>query len=208
MSIGRIRIGRPSPAMMVAIIALFVALGGSGYAALSGKDKKKVRGIADQEIAAKAGGLAVATAANATNATNATNAGTAANANALGGTAATGFAQSFTGRADSANSAVDTVFSVDSMGVAIRDAGFATDSSTFKVTNTRQVGGGNVNVDFASNDDVNTPAAVAPTNSSVNIPKTGNPAFVTDPAAPGRVLVVWCQLGVAAKITCFGLLKG
>ena len=32
---GRIRFGRPTPAMVVAIIALFVALGGTGYAALN-----------------------------------------------------------------------------------------------------------------------------------------------------------------------------
>jgi hypothetical protein len=48
--------------MVVALIALFVALSGSGYAALSGKDKKQVRKIANQEIAAKAGGLSVANA--------------------------------------------------------------------------------------------------------------------------------------------------
>jgi hypothetical protein len=57
----------PSPALIVACLALFVAMGGVGYAALKGKDKKKVRAIADQEIAKQAPGLKVANAANAAN---------------------------------------------------------------------------------------------------------------------------------------------
>ena len=56
----------PSPALIVACLALFLALGGVGYAALNGKDRKKVRSIADQEIAKQASGLKVANAANAT----------------------------------------------------------------------------------------------------------------------------------------------
>jgi hypothetical protein len=55
----------PSPALIIACLALFVALGGVGYAALHGKDKKKVRMIADQEIANQAPGLKVSDAANA-----------------------------------------------------------------------------------------------------------------------------------------------
>jgi hypothetical protein len=39
------RVGRPSPAMIVAMVALFVALGGTSYA-LTKKDKKKIRNIA------------------------------------------------------------------------------------------------------------------------------------------------------------------
>jgi hypothetical protein len=64
----------PSPALIVACLALFVALGGVGYAALKGKDKKKVRAIADQEISKLAPGLKVSNAANASNASNAGNA--------------------------------------------------------------------------------------------------------------------------------------
>lgn len=60
----------PSPALIVACLALFVAMGGVGYAALKGKDKKKVRAIADQEISKQAPGLKVANAANAANAAN------------------------------------------------------------------------------------------------------------------------------------------
>ena len=59
---------RPSPALVIACIALFLAMGGAGYAALKGKDKKKVRAIADQEITKQAPGLRVGNAANAGNA--------------------------------------------------------------------------------------------------------------------------------------------
>ena len=62
------RMLRPSPALVIACIALFLAMGGVGYAALKGKDKKKVRAIADQEITKQAPGLSVANAANAANA--------------------------------------------------------------------------------------------------------------------------------------------
>jgi hypothetical protein len=53
----------PSPALVIACLALFVAMGGAGYAALKGKDKKKVRAIADQEITKQAPGLSVGNAA-------------------------------------------------------------------------------------------------------------------------------------------------
>ena len=48
---------RPSPALIVGVIAIVLAIGGSA-AALGGKDKKKVRSIADQEISAQAPGIA------------------------------------------------------------------------------------------------------------------------------------------------------
>ena len=63
-------------ANVMATIAVFIALGGTGYA-LSAKDKKKVRTIADQEIAAKAAGLSVANAASAGHANTAGNADSA-----------------------------------------------------------------------------------------------------------------------------------
>jgi len=64
---------RPSPAMLVAIAALIVALGGTAVAG-GVLNKKKVNNI----ITNRAPGLAVASAKNADNATNATNAATAA----------------------------------------------------------------------------------------------------------------------------------
>lgn len=75
----KLRIERPSPALVVAIVALLVAVTGTAVAsvatisALNHKDKKQVKKIADREIGKKAPGLSVATAANAGNASNLAN---------------------------------------------------------------------------------------------------------------------------------------
>jgi hypothetical protein len=64
---------RPSPSMVVAVIALIVALCGTAVAGvatiskLSKSEKRKVRGLADQEIDKKAPGLSVKTAGDVTN---------------------------------------------------------------------------------------------------------------------------------------------
>src|SRR5262245_18850717 len=77
---GRVRRKVPSPAMVVAIIALGFAVAGSAVATvatvsvLSKKEKKQTRNIAKDEINKAAPGLSVASAANAQNATNAQNA--------------------------------------------------------------------------------------------------------------------------------------
>jgi hypothetical protein len=83
----------PSPALIVACLALFVALGGVGYAALKGKDKKKVRVIADQEIAKQAPGIKVANAGNA---------------DKLGGTPASGYQRFCSGGGIKATVVVNT----------------------------------------------------------------------------------------------------
>jgi hypothetical protein len=70
--------------MVVAIVALFLALGGSGYAALSGKDKKAVKRIAANQITASAPGLSVKHAGSADSATNAGHAGSADSATNAG----------------------------------------------------------------------------------------------------------------------------
>jgi hypothetical protein len=75
----------PSPAMMVAILALVLAVGGTAGAALKGKDKKQVKKIADSEISKKAPGLSVANAANSANSNNSND------SKALGGVPASGF---------------------------------------------------------------------------------------------------------------------
>ena len=95
------RKARPSPAIVVAIMALVAAVAGTAApdpGATSSKiTKKKVTKIADQQISARESGLRVAhavtaddadhatTANTATNATNATNAQKAADADALSG---------------------------------------------------------------------------------------------------------------------------
>ncbi|HSD23577.1 MAG TPA: hypothetical protein VLB79_04545 [Solirubrobacterales bacterium] len=86
---------------MIACVALFVAMGGVGYAALKGKDKKKVRAIADQEITKQAPGLSVA------------NAGTAANAGKLGGASAADYQRFCSGGAIKAMAVVNTAGASD-----------------------------------------------------------------------------------------------
>jgi hypothetical protein len=84
---------RPSPAMVVALIALFVALGGSGYAAVQFKKNSipgkalKRNSVTGKQVRESSLGT-VKRARNATsaaNAANATNATSAANAAKLGG---------------------------------------------------------------------------------------------------------------------------
>lgn len=101
----RIRIPRPSPAVLVAVLALAAALAGTAIAGpdatTSALTKSKVMkiatkqaskqinalapGIADEQITRRAPGLAVATAANADNAAHAASADSAANAAAVDG---------------------------------------------------------------------------------------------------------------------------
>jgi hypothetical protein len=75
---------RPSASMIVAIIAVILAVGGTATAALTKKDKKQVRKIAAGEISKQASSLSVANAANASK---------AANADALGGVGPGGYVQ-------------------------------------------------------------------------------------------------------------------
>jgi hypothetical protein len=96
----RIRTSRPSPAIIVAVLALIAALAGTAVAgpnaSTSAVSKKKVKKIAKKQAVKQinelAPGLSVANAVNAQNAANADNANSAADANALGGIAPSGFA--------------------------------------------------------------------------------------------------------------------
>ena len=91
-----LRTARPSPAMLVAAVALTFAMVGTTVAAdpLSKLTAKKVRRIANQEIDKRAPGLTVANAAAATHATTASTATTAGNAENLGGAPASAYAKS------------------------------------------------------------------------------------------------------------------
>ncbi len=74
---GLLKGARPSPAIVVAILALVAGVTGAAVAQPAAKKavtKKKAKKIADKEIEKLAPGLSVASAASATNATNATNA--------------------------------------------------------------------------------------------------------------------------------------
>jgi hypothetical protein len=83
---------------VIASVALFLAMGGVGYAALKGKEKKKVRAIADQEITKQAPGLSVANAGNAEK---------------LGGASAPDFQRSCSGGAIKATVVVNTTGASD-----------------------------------------------------------------------------------------------
>jgi hypothetical protein len=114
----RIKLSIPSPAMVISVVALSIAIGGTGYAAStvvspgattakkkkpseSTTDKKLIKGLAPTLTVKAAKSATNATnaqnaqnavnATNATNAQNAVNAGTANNANNLGGQPASAF---------------------------------------------------------------------------------------------------------------------
>lgn len=93
----RHRLSMPSPATVISMVALFAALGGTGYAAsrivsprahsaahLTARNKRQIRKIAlsvvDKRITDRAASLTVGHASTADTATNATNAGKATNA--------------------------------------------------------------------------------------------------------------------------------
>ena len=71
---------RPSPALVISILALVAAMVVPAYAALNKKDKKTVRNIANTEITKRAPGLAVASANNANTANSANTAASASTA--------------------------------------------------------------------------------------------------------------------------------
>jgi hypothetical protein len=104
----RIKGRKPSPAMVISIVALVFAVAGTSLAGvatisvLSKKEKKQTRNIAKDEINKAAPGLSVASATNAQN---------AANADALGGAAAGNFAAHINARWDTvAGSPADEPF--------------------------------------------------------------------------------------------------
>jgi hypothetical protein len=134
------KVPKPSPAMVVALLALVLAAGGTATAALTGKDKGKVRSVVDQEIAKAAPGLSVASAAqaqnaaNAATAANATNAANAGNAAALGGVSPGGYVQSFGGHL-AADTTTGTIFTVPQLQVSILPDSSPASSADFRVQN-------------------------------------------------------------------------
>jgi hypothetical protein len=124
---------RPSPAMIVAMIALILALGGSAYA-LSKKDKKQVRNIANSEITKRASGLTVAKAGDA---------------DKLGGIAAAGFQQGaghtyFGAKDGAAPSSGNALLSIPGIANVTFDCAANGVDSTVHITNTSGVNLGDV----------------------------------------------------------------
>jgi hypothetical protein len=150
----------PSPAMVIAVIAVVLALGGTAVAALSGKDKKKVRNIADQEITKKAPGLAVASAATAANASNASNAANAADAAKLGGVAPSGYQQggghTYFGTKSGANpSTGNALLNIPGIASITMDCAANGVDSTVHITNTSGVSLGDVGQNQATSASLN-----------------------------------------------------
>jgi hypothetical protein len=143
---GRLR--APSPAFVVSLIALFVALGGTTYAATGGDtkvDTKLVKKLAPSLSVKQAQTANSATnAVNATHATSAdisisaTNANNAANASALGGVAATGYQRSTLPSGQTEHG----VFSAFGQGAAA--GGYFSNSVTFPVPLTADLPQANV----------------------------------------------------------------
>ena len=194
------KLPKPSPAMVVALLALVLALAGTATAALTGKDKKKVRNIADQEITKKAGGLSVATAANATNAAN------AGNASALGGIVAGSFPQAFLGTADATSSNNAPMFSVPQLGVTILSKTSGATGASFKVQNDNA----SASVVVGTTADSTMGTLVTHGNTSAEINGTASPVLITVNGKPNTVLMVTCAIGAnaGADLVCLGLLKG
>jgi hypothetical protein len=88
----KFRTARPSPAMIVAILALSMSLVGTAVAAgvFSKQEKKVIKKLANKQITKRAPGLSVEKAKTANTATNANQANTAANAGALSGNTVVG----------------------------------------------------------------------------------------------------------------------
>jgi hypothetical protein len=127
----------PSPAMIVAIVAVVLALGGSAVAALGKKDKKQVRNIANGEITKRASGLAVKSA------------DTAKNADAVGGIGPGGFQQGgghtyFGAKDGAAPSSGNALLSIPGIANITFDCSASGVDSTVHITNTSGVNLGDV----------------------------------------------------------------
>jgi hypothetical protein len=190
---------KPSPAMVVALIALVLAAAGTATAALSGKDKKKVRGIADQEIAKAAPGLSVSSAKSAQSANAAQSAGSAENANSLGGVAAAGYPLLFSGHANDTTQLLP-LFSVPQLGVSLLTKNSPATGADVRVRNDSAV-----QVVVGTTADSTTGTAIAPSGFA-EFNGTATPLLITAHGKPGLALMVTCAEGADGDMYCFGLL--
>jgi hypothetical protein len=155
--------------MVVAVIAVILALGGTAFAALSKKEKKTVRKIADTEITKKAPGLSVANSANSA---------------ALGGVPASGYVQG-SGRQVTVRGYVNTggatatLISAAGVGNLTMDCANTGQDVTLTYTNTSgaiQLGDGSVANQGASTVSVN--GVTLPNNTTLT--RTGSTAGASD----------------------------
>jgi hypothetical protein len=124
----------PSPAMVVAVVAVILALGGTAVAALSKKEKKQTANIANNEITKRASGLAVASAGDASK---------------LGGVAPSGYQQGgghtyFGTKSGGAPSSGNALLSIPGIANITFDCSASGVDSTVHITNTSGVNLGDV----------------------------------------------------------------
>ncbi len=220
------RLRRPSPALVISLIALFVALGGTSYAATAlarnsvGTKQLKNNAVTGAKIASGAvsaakintNGLTVPNADHATTADSATNATNAANATNVGGLTASELQQRVSGtcssgsaiRAVGSNGGVtcQTVGSTALFAVVAIDGTLARGSAG---TTASSVGTGTYTVDF--NRDVSGcaySATVGPTGAGV---ATGNADVASQSGnADGVFVVTFPQGGSSAAYEPFHLI--
>lgn len=204
----------PSPAMIVALIALVCSLAGGAYAAV----KLKVNSVKSQHIVRNA----VKSPEIAPNAVKSPDIGPNAakgidvaeatlqgvNAAALGGVAPTGYPQVFSGfSALEPPDLTVPLFSVPALGVAVIPDNSIATGGGIRIRNDRT--SGSLTVSDVADPDVGTaidPGEVEPpgaTNSFFDNEEM--PITVTSAAEPGVVLTILCGIGVGGE-HCIGLL--
>lgn len=209
------RLKAPSPALVVSLVALFVALGGTSYAALSlpknsvGTSQLKNGAVTNKKVAkklivygAKAAVVAAAaieaehalsadTATSATTATNASNATNAANATTVGGYAPNGLVRAAEGQGEI--TATGSAQDIASLSIVAPSAGFvivngSAVSDQHSGSGCPCVTGLFLNADAS---DINTnPWRVATTVDGVDEPNTGGVSWAFQVAAGGHTFAL------------------
>ena len=199
----RNRIGRPSPAMIVAMIALAISLGGSAYAVKVKLKPNQVKtgNIADNAVTGQKANESTfgtvpdaAKAASAANAAHAGAADSAANASALGGLGPGAFVRAFGGRvADQDLSAL--IFSVPELQVSILNHMGAATAAAYRVRNDSNIVGNTVAVVSATTiKDGTLLFTVGPSTTSGDHATQG-PFYLTSKTNPDLALVFDCFVG-------------
>jgi hypothetical protein len=205
-----LKLGTPSPAMLVALLALFVALGGGAYAALKlSPNAVKSKNIAPNAVKSSDIAPDNATGADVNEATLAK----VPDADKLDGTDSKELPKVFSGSSVLDPPSPDTavMFSVPQLGVtALADNTVAT-SGGLRIRNDRS--SGNVAVadstDFDGVSFILTPGQTSHTGApgGGGFQNQNMPVTVTSSAVPGVVLTILCGMGQNGE-NCTGLLAG
>jgi hypothetical protein len=215
---GRIRGKKPSPAMLVSIVALVFAVAGTAVAGvatisvLNKKEKKQTRNIANKQIDKRASGLNVnsaKTAAHATNADQASSATAAGNASLLEGLGAGAFARATqidSGSGDNTALTQTPLVSFPEIGLEVRTDGDADSSNALRLVNSRATG----TFHYWTTGNPNAVGTLPPTNLEVSGGGGLNHDVVlalqsTPPAfEPSPVVSITCRFSVPPTVACIG----